>query len=82
MAIIQKYSETSIRKNLKKKESCFSQFGTGSHESLSKDGLIDALKNFFHKYYSSNLMKLVVYGNQKISTLEKWVVKYFSSVKN
>lgn len=37
----------------------------------------------FHKdYYSSNLMKGVIYSDESLETLEKWVIESFSGVPN
>lgn len=31
------------------------------------------LLDFYKKYYSSNVMKIVIYGNESLETLEGWV---------
>lgn len=42
----------------------------------------DEFLKFHGKYYSSNIMKLVVLGREDLDTLEKWVVELFEGVKN
>lgn len=59
-----------------------SKFGTGNLETLSKDNIRDILINFYKKYYSSNIMKLVVYGPQSLDVLENYVRSMFSEVPN
>lgn len=40
------------------------------------------LKQFHQKYYSANIMKLALVGNQDLSALKKLAVKYFSTMVN
>ena len=54
----------------------------GSLETLQKDGIREALFEFHKKYYSSNIMKLVVTGRHTIAQLEEWVISKFSDVPN
>ncbi|CAG8442164.1 10344_t:CDS:10 [Acaulospora morrowiae] len=66
----------------------FSQFGIGNLESLReiplKEGLDvrEELIKHHKKYYSSNLMKLVVLGREPLDQLARWVVEKFSEVEN
>eukprot|EP01080_Neovahlkampfia_damariscottae_P000884 gene884-9795_t len=66
----------------------FSKFGTGNLETLketpSKKGINvrEELKKFHAKYYSSNIMKLVVYGKESLEDLKKMVVEKFEAVEN
>ena len=57
-------------------------FSTGNLETLKVDNIRDELLRFYDKYYSANIMKLVVYGAEPLETLEKWVGEMFSDVKN
>jgi len=41
-----------------------------------------SLLDFHKKWYSSNIMTLVVYSKRKLDSLEKWVKTMFSSVIN
>ncbi|HBT13595.1 MAG TPA: pitrilysin, partial [Erwinia persicina] len=62
-----------------------SRFAGGNLETLSdKPGskLHDALKAFYHRYYSANLMKAVIYGNQPMPELEKIAAATFGRVEN
>ncbi|KAJ1959314.1 metalloprotease [Dispira parvispora] len=63
-------------------------FDTGNRETLlinpPKLG-IDIhreVKQYYDTYYSSNLMKLVILGNQGLSTLTEWAVTTFSGIPN
>ncbi len=65
----------------------FSQFGTGSLETLggSSDdvnALNKKLVDFYQKNYSSNLMRLVILGKNPLNELEEFATKYFSPIKN
>lgn len=63
----------------------FSKFGTGNLETLSnKKGkkITDVLKDHFSTYYSANLMKIGMVGNQSLDEMEQQVRHYFSSIKN
>eukprot|EP00927_Polykrikos_kofoidii_P083199 TRINITY_DN8471_c0_g1_i2.p1 TRINITY_DN8471_c0_g1~~TRINITY_DN8471_c0_g1_i2.p1 ORF type:complete len:1107 (-),score=193.48 TRINITY_DN8471_c0_g1_i2:165-3296(-) len=63
-------------------------FGTGSSETLKtipeKDGypVRQRLLEFHSKYYSANLMCLVVLGKESLEDLEALVRKYFEAVVN
>ncbi|MBK4726865.1 pitrilysin [Pantoea agglomerans] len=62
-----------------------SRFSGGNLETLrDKPGskLHDALKAFYHRYYSANLMKAVIYGNQPLPELEKIAATTFGRVEN
>ena len=66
----------------------YSQFHTGNLETLKdipiKQGLNirDELLKFHDKYYSANIMKLVVLGKESLDQLSQWVIEKFSAVKN
>lgn len=62
-----------------------SRFSGGNLETLrDKPGskLHDALKAFYHRYYSANLMKAVIYGNQPLPELENIAAATFGRVEN
>jgi insulysin len=76
----------------------YCSFGTGNLETLTipiaegntlengknegGGGIRDVLLKFYHKNYSANIMKLVVLGKESLDTLESWVVKKTSGIKN
>lgn len=66
----------------------FHKFGTGNKETLDsipKSKNIDVreeLLKFHQKWYSSNIMTLVVLGKQSLDELENLVVELFSDVKD
>jgi protease-3 len=56
-----------------------SQLGVGNNETLSRDKeiLLSSLREFYNQYYSANLMKLVLVGNQSQRELKSYAKKYF-----
>ena len=64
-----------------KKDHPFGRFSTGTVETL-KNTDREVLKEFYEKYYSANLMKLVLKSKLPLSTMEKWVRGIFSEVPN
>ena len=58
--------------------------GVGNKETLSaeKEILLKELKDFYNQYYSSNIMKLVLVGNQSPQKLKRLAKKYFAGIKN
>lgn len=77
-----------ILKGLSDPSHPFSRFATGNLETLRdipKSKGIDIRKvllDFHDKYYSANIMKLVVVGKESIAQLTEWVVEKFSSISN
>ncbi|KAJ2256191.1 metalloprotease [Coemansia sp. RSA 455] len=66
----------------------YSWFTTGNTETLKgaaeKLGLDlrEELIKFYHKYYSADIMRLVVVGNHSLDVLSEWVTSKFSDVKS
>ena len=58
------------------------RFDIGNLETLQKEGTREALLDFHDKWYSSNIMNLVLYGNHELDQLENWAVSLFSGVEN
>ena len=71
-----------ILKSLSDPGSLYNRFGCGCNETLKTEKLNKKLWEFNRKYYSSNLMKLCVYSNESLETIEKWIIELFSPVKN
>lgn len=77
-----------LLKHLAKSDHPFSNFGTGNLETLkavpeskglnTRDLLLDFHKNF----YSSNIMKVVVYGCESLDVMQRWVEDKFSAIAN
>ncbi|HGJ5869613.1 MAG TPA: pitrilysin [Arsenophonus nasoniae] len=62
-----------------------SRFSGGNLETLSdKPGshLQTELKNFYYRYYSANLMKGILYGNQSLSQLAKIAAETLGRIPN
>ncbi|KAL5612804.1 hypothetical protein BROUX41_004112 [Berkeleyomyces rouxiae] len=63
-------------------------FGTGNFEVLktipeSKGiNVRDKFMEFHDKYYSANIMKLVILGREPLDLLEKWAVEIFTAIPN
>lgn len=57
-------------------------FGGGNKETLSKKNIRDELLELFNKYYSANLMKLVVMSNIPISDMETVIKNNFGRINN
>ncbi|KAI7834372.1 Metalloenzyme, LuxS/M16 peptidase-like protein [Kickxella alabastrina] len=66
----------------------FSQFSTGTVDTLKGSANIlgvelrEELLKFHNKYYSSDIMKLVVAGNHTLDQLTEWAVSMFSEVES
>jgi insulysin len=58
----------------------FSKFGTGSNETLAIHDIDIKVREFFEKYYSSDLMTLVVLTKEKIETIKNIVDDIFSEI--
>ncbi|GAA3932559.1 insulinase family protein [Litoribacillus peritrichatus] len=62
-----------------------SHFSVGALETLSdrpESTIQEDLRAFYDKYYSANLMTLVVSGKEDTETLKKWVEEKFSAIPN
>ncbi|KXS19755.1 putative ptr insulinase family/protease III [Gonapodya prolifera JEL478] len=68
-----------VRKDLSDPQHPFSYFNTGNLETMKK---IDpaVLKEWYAKYYSAEIMNLVVVGKEKLDVLVEWVSRYFDAV--
>ncbi|KAK9711990.1 metalloprotease, partial [Basidiobolus ranarum] len=77
-----------LEKSLSNPKHPYCHFGTGNLQTLW-DGPIEQgldvraeLLKFHAKYYSSNIMKLVVLGRESLDKLTDWVVNKFSPIQN
>lgn len=77
-----------LGKSLSNPKHPYCHFSTGNLDTLKEEptkkgiNVRDEFLKFHDKYYSSNVMKLVVLGREDLDTLEKWVVELFEGVKN
>ncbi|SPO45716.1 related to STE23 - Metalloprotease involved in a-factor processing [Moesziomyces antarcticus] len=66
----------------------YSHFGTGNYQTLWEEpkskgmDVREELLKFHDKYYSANVMKLVVLGREDLDKLTGWVIEKFSGVRN
>ncbi|KAF9955870.1 Insulinase (Peptidase M16) [Mortierella alpina] len=77
-----------IGKHLSSRQHPYWHFGTGNLKTLL-DGPLqegidvrDELIKFYHKYYSSSIMKLVILGREPLDQLSEWAVEKFSDIKS
>lgn len=77
-----------LEKSLSDPKHPYSHFGTGNAKTLWDDpkgkglDVRDELLKFHDRYYSANVMKLVVLGRESVETLSQWVIEKFSGVRN
>ncbi|KAI8825830.1 Metalloenzyme, LuxS/M16 peptidase-like protein [Fimicolochytrium jonesii] len=77
-----------LEKDLSSPGHPFRKFGTGNLETLRDIPLqkgLDIRKillDFHSKYYSANIMKLVILGKEPLDTLAAWTTSRFAEVKN
>lgn len=74
-----------VFKQIVNPEHPFSTFSVGSLDTLrdtSSQTLRQALQAYYQRYYSANIMKLVVVGRESLDELEAMVTKKFSVIKN
>lgn len=77
-----------LEKSLCDPRHAYSKFGTGNLETLWNApraaglDIRDELLKFHAKYYSANMMKLVVLGRESTDQLTQWVIEKFSGVPN
>lgn len=62
--------------------SILDRFGTGNKETLNVEGILDELHLFYERYYSSNLMNLVLVSRASVDELEAMAVENFKEVVN
>lgn len=63
-------------------KSLLNRFNCGSLETLQVPGIRDELLAFHKRWYSSNLMSLVLTSNHPLDKLEEWAQKYFGGIEN
>lgn len=77
-----------LEKSLCDPSHAYSKFGTGNLATLWEEprsrgvDIREKLLQFHAKYYSANMMKLVVIGRESVDQLTRWVVEKFSQVPN
>lgn len=72
-----------LMKTTAKPKHPYSKFGVGSLETLGgKPGARDDLLVFHEKYYSSNIMTLVILSNHSFKVMEELAIKYFNPIPN
>ncbi|KAF9132143.1 Insulinase (Peptidase M16) [Mortierella sp. 14UC] len=77
-----------LEKNLSSPDHPYHQFGTGNLETLEEApgragiDVRDELIKFHSKYYSANIMKLVILGREPLDQLTQWAVEMFSDIRN
>lgn len=71
-----------IMRNLSDPKSPYNKFSTGNKDTLVKEGLREALLEFYGEHYSADRMSLVVYTNKELDIVEKLILEIFQEVEN
>ncbi|KAF9291020.1 Insulinase (Peptidase M16) [Linnemannia elongata] len=77
-----------LGKHLSGRSHPFWHFGTGNLITLrdlpAQEGINtrDELIKFYHKYYSSSIMKLAIVGREPLDELTRWAVEKFSAIRD
>lgn len=71
-----------LTKELSDKNHPYYNFGTGNLDTLKKDNIRNVLINFYNKYYSANIMKLVILTNKTINEMKKIFIPSLILIKN
>ncbi|KAF9285850.1 Insulinase (Peptidase M16) [Mortierella alpina] len=77
-----------IGKHLSSRQHPYWHFGTGNLRTLLDGPLQEGIDvreeliKFYHKYYSSSIMKLVILGREPLDQLAEWAVEKFSAIKS
>ncbi|CAO3567293.1 unnamed protein product [Mortierella alpina] len=77
-----------IGKHLSSRQHPYWHFGTGNLRTLLEGPLQEGIDvreeliRFYHKHYSSSIMKLVILGREPLDQLSEWAVEKFSAIKN
>ena len=75
-----------LMKSCAREDHPFRSFSTGNADTLMKipeslgKNPRDIVIDFYKKYYSSNIMKLAVYGSESLDVMQKWVEEKFSAI--
>mmetsp|Transcript_656 Transcript_656/g.751 ORF Transcript_656/g.751 Transcript_656/m.751 type:complete len:612 (-) Transcript_656:104-1939(-) len=75
-----------LMKSMAREDHPFHSFSTGNADTLTKGPQSegknprDVVIEFYNKYYSSNIMKLAVYGKDSLDVMQKWVEEKFTAV--
>ena len=76
------WRESQLFRHLARPETVFNGFGTGDLATLQKPDTFQQLKIHHYKYYSANIMKLVIYSNQSLDIIEEHVEEIFTPIIN
>ena len=71
-----------IMKTVSKKNHKFNIFGTGNMKTLNIPDIVEKVRDFYNKYYSSDNMNLAIVSNIEIAILEKYVAEIFNPIKH
>ncbi|KAJ3300130.1 Insulinase (Peptidase M16) [Borealophlyctis nickersoniae] len=77
-----------LEKDLSNPDHPYRKFGTGNLETLrdipkaNGQDIRKILLDFHSKYYSANIMKLVILGKESLDELTNWAVEKFSDIRD
>jgi len=60
----------------------YKKFGTGCNQTLDRPDIGNHVRDFFNKYYSSDIMTLCVISKHDISTIKDIIGKIYSEIPN
>ena len=58
-----------VWKHLSKPDSILNKYSTGNLQTLNKPGIRDALIEFYNKYYSADIMDLILYSEKSLDEI-------------
>lgn len=76
------WREDIVMYELTNKTTPIKKFSTGTLSTLNIPDIREKVKDFMNKYYSANIMNLVIMSKTSLVSLESMVKKYFSKIKN
>ena len=71
-----------IKEEIDIKDHPYGNFGCGNNDTLMKPEIRNILVQFYNKYYSSNIMKLVIMSPIPLKDMVKIVENMFSQIRN
>ncbi len=75
-------------KSMSRSDHPLNSFSTGNLETLGKvpesrgTNIRDLMIDFYQTHYSSNLMRVAIYGAESLDQLEEWAIAKFPDIPN
>lgn len=71
-----------LKQRLAAKGSNLNKFMCGNNDTLSQAGIRESLLDFHKKWYSSNIMTMVLTSKHSLEDMDKWVTEKFTPIVN